>query len=472
MSFVKKFSFFLLPSIFQGIIAIVILPITTRILGPAEYGVFALLTSLAGLGTVLSSAGVGYVIAAHYQVIVGDEKKKLVSSALVTGTLIGFLFCVAVLLFWSVITATWDVFSGIPIKTIYLSLIAMMLALPWTLSLDAITLDGRAKLFAMTLILQSVVNAAVVIFSLYALKADLLSLFFGWVAGSAVVCISTCIALWKNITFKSSLKWIHEILKIGFVTVPASLFENVYALAERILLSLHVGIYQLGIFTHSQQYRTIAMMFVKAGDRTVVPITLAEARAEEPNFINTKKTWDIMYIFLALAGMASATIGKYIISLLTNSKFTEAYIFVVFWMIYLLIQNTGKPHTGILIARNQGPSYALMQIVALTVGLVVLFFSVSRIGAYGAVTALFVQMITFRVFIQIKVRALQAIPFQDWWVILGIIFILTTWFIAWYFRFGVVHNLILFLVMAAVFLISARKIVKEAISKLKISITL
>lgn len=466
MSFVRKFSFFLLPSVFQGVISIVILPITTRILGPEEYGVFALLTSLVGLGTVFASAGVGYVMAANYPVIADEEKKKLVSSTMIVGILIAFLFSAGVLLFWPIVASTWNEFAQIPRQALYLSLIAMVLGLPWTLSLDVITLEGKAKLFAMSLILQSIVTSAVVILSLYVFRLGLLSLFFGSVAGSAIVGISVFIALWRRIIYKGSLKWMSEILKMGFLTAPASLFENAYVLVERTLLSVYVGMAQLGLFTHSQQYRALAMMVVKAGARTVAPITLAEAREQELNFVNTKKTWDAMYVLLIFAGIISATFGKYIISVLTNGKFTEAYIFVVFWMIYLLIQNTGKPHTGVFYAFNRGASYALMQIIALAVGLASLLFLVPYVGVYGAVAALFLQMIVLRILIQIQARKLQKIPFQDWWVVYGVLLILTTLFISWYFKFGVAYNLFLLLVMTTLLLISAQKIVKEVAAKI------
>lgn len=72
-SFIKKFSFFLLPSVVQSIVAIAVLPIATRVIGSEEYGVFALLTSLAVFGTVFASVGTGYLVAAHYPVIKADN---------------------------------------------------------------------------------------------------------------------------------------------------------------------------------------------------------------------------------------------------------------------------------------------------------------------------------------------------------------------------------------------------------------
>jgi O-antigen/teichoic acid export membrane protein len=42
------------------------LPLATRVLGPADYGILALASAYTGFGTALASLGGGYVVAARF----------------------------------------------------------------------------------------------------------------------------------------------------------------------------------------------------------------------------------------------------------------------------------------------------------------------------------------------------------------------------------------------------------------------
>lgn len=462
MSTIKRFSFFLLPSVFQSFTAIAILPIATRILGPEEYGIFALLTSLAAFGTVFASMGSGYLVAAHYQIIKEEEKNRMVSSIFVFGIAVAIMFSLIILFLWPLVTSQWSAFSNIPLPALILSLLAMIFSVPWTLSIDVITMDSKARLFAAVLIGQSIVNATAIIISLFVFKMGLYALFIGSLAGSVVVLIGGFLALWQYFKITVSWQWVKKILHITIATLPANLLENLQTFVERSVLSVNVGLSQLGLYTHSQQYRSLAMMIVKAAARSVHPLTLEEARSDDLMFPKTKQTWDAMYVLLTFGGILSATVGHEIISFLTNGKFTNAYIFVVFWMMFLLIQHAGKPHTGVFYALDRGPVYARIQMATYIIGLILLILLVPIFGISGAFISIFAQMTIFRIWIQFKVREYKKVPFQDGWIIFGIALILFTFLVSWGLKFNFIYNLILLFVMTMMLLFFARKIVKDA----------
>ena len=67
----RNFLFFTLPSVFNVIIGIALLPLYTKILGPADYGLMAIFTVILGLVLSLSDNGAGWVMASNF------HKKKL-----------------------------------------------------------------------------------------------------------------------------------------------------------------------------------------------------------------------------------------------------------------------------------------------------------------------------------------------------------------------------------------------------------
>lgn len=459
MNVVKRFSLFLLPSVFQAVISFAVLPITTYLLGPEEYGLFALMSSITAIVSVIATMGIGYAVAADYQIIDELGKKRMIASIFAVSFLISIATSAIILFLWPLFANQWSLFKFIPFSAVILSFVSMVLSNPWVLAIEIITLEGKAHLFAVVIIIQSLISAVAVTVSLFVFNMGVLSLFVASLSGAAVVFCGSIVALRPYLKGIISFGWIKKILKLGIATVPANIMESIYTFIERSILSLSGGLAQLGLYTHSQQYRTMAMMALKAATRTVWPITLMEAREEQIFFPKTKQTWDVVYVGVTFLGLLFATFGRDIIALLTHGKFADAYIFVALWMIYLLVQNAGKPHTGIIWAYNKGIVCSWMQVAAILISIISLILLVPVLGAYGALIALFIQMIIFRVCIQIYVRKFrQGVPFQDWWIIFGSFLILLTMFLSFYFQMTHLGNFILLLIMCCIAAFSARKI--------------
>jgi O-antigen/teichoic acid export membrane protein len=202
--------------------------------------------------------------------------------------------------------------------------------------------------------------------------------------------------------------------------------EAAHQVIERSILGLRSGLSDLGIYTHSQQYRAIANMPISAVANSTWPVTLSDARADRGDFIRTKLAWNAVYLLLTCIGLAFATLGSHLIALLTHDKFTEAYILASLWIVYLLVQNTGKPQTGVFYARGAGGQFAQIQTMSMAGGTILLFMLVPNLGIYGAFMAAFVQQIALRVGVHIGARRLKKTPFQDHWAIVGTVLVLVT----------------------------------------------
>ena len=67
MRMARRFSWYLAPPILQGVISFATLPIATLLLGPTEYGMYALLTSITALVTGIAGMSSSYPLAAHFK---------------------------------------------------------------------------------------------------------------------------------------------------------------------------------------------------------------------------------------------------------------------------------------------------------------------------------------------------------------------------------------------------------------------
>lgn len=423
MKGINRFSLFLLPSIFQGAVSLATLPVATYILDPADYGIYALAISFTAFGTALATFGSSAVLAAHFPVVDFHEKARLISTLLSIGILLFLVFALLFVLVWESVIPLWSTFEQVPRTAVYLALLAAGLSFPWVVAVDVVSLEGKAGVFATTVIGQSLMSALALIVSLYLFDLGLLSLFVSSLVSSVACLVGATLFLRRYLCRKPTGTWVRAVVRVGIPMTLSHVLETVHTLVERTLLSTYSGYTQVGVFTHSQQYRGIAGTGVKAVARTVWPRSLEEARAGE-DFTKTGVAWDVVYVGLTALGIFFATLGQDFISLLSHDKFTSAHVLASLWMVFLLVQNAGKPHNAFLFASGKGHEVAKLLNFAIIFGIVLLVVLVPKFGVYGAVVAAFALYTSFRIGVQVLVRK-AGLPNQDRWVLVGISLILT-----------------------------------------------
>lgn len=441
------------------------LPVITYALGPKDIGTFALVTAFTAFGTTIATMGSGYILAAKYSLIDILQKQRMVSTMLGVGIAVALSFAAVFFTLWFFLFKHWDSFAVVPWEGIALSLAAMICTIPWTIAVDVITLKGTARLYAITVIAQSIVSAITVIVSLYIFELGLLSLFLAAATGSCVICAGGIIALKPYIRFTFSKNCVKEVLNFGAVITVSAVFENLQMLVERYMLSVYAGLSQLGIYSHSQQYRNMTAMIAKAAARSIWPTTLSEAHESESNFYKTRKTWNLIYIGITISGLLFALFGKDIIGLLTHNKFIDAYSFVTMWMIFLLIQNAGRPETGILYARGQGALYGKITIWSFAIGISFVLILVPAIGAFGAVFSVILQQIILRIFIHIYAKKNCKILFSNQWVLVGSFLILLAFGTSKYFKLTTFGSLMFFFALLTIIIFLSKDIFSEIFLK-------
>ena len=202
MTLIRKFSLFFLPSVVHVALYIALLPIMTFVLGPADYGVVALVSAFSAFGTAIGSFGASYLIAAHYQIIDISEKKKMISTITIVGLILAMAFSACLLILWPAIKALFPIFANIPFIGLALSLLAMVLGIPWVFAYDVVVLDGKSKFYAILLVMQCIISSLMMVLCLYVFKFGLLALFIGPVFGNLI-------------TFSGAIWYLHPYLELS-----------------------------------------------------------------------------------------------------------------------------------------------------------------------------------------------------------------------------------------------------------------
>jgi O-antigen/teichoic acid export membrane protein len=331
----------------------------------------------------------------------------------IVATIIIILFITA----WPYLVQLLPDLKTIPELGVVLVAVAMMPTTMWSLAVDLMTLDGRAKLFAIIVMTQSILSVGALMITLFWFHADVNALFISNAIGAAVLGIGACIALWRYLTWPE-FSGTNTGVADGAATITfANGFEMIYPLVERNLLAGNVGLASLGLHTHAQQYRAVVFVAIKALTRAIWPVTLEESQEKKLKFCRTRAHWNMAYFLVGTVGIIFATHGSDVIGLITHGKFTGAGPYAAAGIAYLLLQNMGKPATGILNATGQAIAFAKYNIGAGFLGLVVTVVAIPAIGVWGAILAAFTHQLCLRIAIQILVSSNAKVPFQDQWAI-------------------------------------------------------
>lgn len=397
-------------SVVATLISFVTLPLATRILGPANYGVFALGATVAGFGATLATLGTSFYVANQFAGAELAQRQRLVSALVVRTALFAAGWATLTLLGTLLLRGHVELLDEVPLRGFALVLAGAILATPWTIAVDVLTVEGKASWFSLTLIVQALTTAFALLVSLYVFDLGGLSLFVGSFAGSCSVLFTTVVVLRPYLSLRQGLRR-ERLRQRAFL--PMQGLEALQPVVERVLLARYTGFTQLGNYAHSLAYRNMIGQAMSAVNRAVWPITLAEAK-ENRGFDVTGRTWAAAHLAIGMAALPFVLFGDRLISILTNDKLTPAWVFLAPWFVLVLLQSSGKSAMGVVYASGDSRTVARLGLAANGVALASLIVFVPWLGVAGAALALLSHAVVFRVALQVLARRHQPVPFQDW----------------------------------------------------------
>jgi O-antigen/teichoic acid export membrane protein len=413
----SRASVYLASSVATTLISFVSLPLATRLLGPTNYGVFALATTVAGFGTTLATLGTTFYIGNRFHGGTPDDRRLVVSTLVVRTTLLSAAWAVVALVAMWALKSHVSALRDLPLRGLALVLAAGVLSAPWAVAIDVLTVEGQATWFSISLVVQSVANVVTLLAALYLFDIRILALFVGNLGGAVAAALTALVVLRPYLSLRAGFAHLGQRRFI-----PMQLLDAVQPLVERFLFANYAGFNELGKYAHSQSYRSLLVQGTNAMSRAVWPITLHEARNDRA-FPVTKRAWSAVHLGLAIVSAPLVLFGDHLIATLTNGKLTGAWIFLAPWCLVVIMQSTGKPASGVLYAMGHAGEVAKIGIASNGVVIVALAALVPAFGAPGAVAAILLQALVYRVALQVLGRRQARIPFQDGSAILAAVLV-------------------------------------------------
>jgi O-antigen/teichoic acid export membrane protein len=313
---------------FSAILSVALLPFVTQHLGASDYGTYGLLISIVALVTAAADGGAGLLVPAHYALATAAERARFfVSLAVFAGTGASAAGLLLIIL-W-----TWQhgAFSNqaIPLAAVLLSAVLMPIRAITNISVIIFSVTGRGPAIAAQMAIQSLLAFLSTLVALFEFTMGGTSLFIGAVCGQFAALSVGLIALGRqHVLSAPSRDWFRR-AAIGAPTTAASgLMDGTRGFGENVLLTSAIGLHAVGILGHARLYHGLLMALANLVRHNLWSKSLEEARSPCSSFEITRRAWTPVQITITFAGIIFAFLGKEIVDIISNGKFTEAAAYI------------------------------------------------------------------------------------------------------------------------------------------------
>lgn len=392
MQVLKKSSVYLVTSIINKAIPFLLLPVLTKYLTPTEYGIVSIFQIIISLYTAIIGMAIHTNVSKNFfaydksqiSILIGNSIFILLISTIFVFvcTLIGSLF------FETLFSVSSNWLRSIPI-------ISFMFMIN-TLNLTILRMEGKAFLFGVFEISNTVVNMGVSILLLVVFNLGWTSRALGILLAYFVFFVVSMVYMKKRsfINFKIDKKQIKAILSISMPLIPHGLGSIIMALSDRLFIENMVGLKAVGTYSVGYMFGMILMIFTDAFIKAWTPWFFK--KLTNPTIEVKKKIVKFTYLYLVLLLLLAfivSFVGNFVLIYFVDSEFYDARIYI-FWValgyVFFGVYQIFFPY---LVHINRTSFLAISTFTAAIINLVLNYFMIKYLGAIGAAYATIISFL-------------------------------------------------------------------------------
>lgn len=419
---IKNTSLYTLGNILPQAAGFILLPIYTRYLSPAEYGIVSSMQVLSTILAVFFTLAINRSIFRLYFDYKTDKDKK---DYLGTITISLFFISISILLLLFIFRGfVGQIFKSIEFYPYYFYAILTSFFLIFSLIPKIyFQINEKAGKFVFLSILQFLLNTVFVLWFIIGKQAGAAGMLQGRMLANIVIIPLFIYISSRTINFTFKPKILKESLVFSLPMIPALLSAWILNLSDRIFIERYFNLHDVGIYSLGYRIAGLILIFSGAFYRAYNPVFYKLANSENRNEARKKlHKYNSSYILVILIVVFFISFfSREVITLLLDPKYIEAYKIVpIIALAYFISQTSGLLNLSIY---QDKKTLQIMYMILGSAGLNILlnFLLVPKLGAWGAAYATVLSFATFFVVKYWYAKKCYFIPFA-WGKIFAIFF--------------------------------------------------
>ena len=382
---IKQSGVYAVGDILPKIIPLVLIPILTRYLSVAEFGITDLIATMIALLSPFMMMGIDTGIQAYY--FDGrnrDEKKQIISS----GYWLLFIWC---LVCCAILFPFSNILAGALIgETTYVKLVEMaLLSIPFRLLIEIakfiMRVEERTWGYVLISLMSSFVVACMSLFGLF-WKQGLDGYYFGMLISYSLVFLMTIPLVRKWLTFTISKTEISKILSIGLPMLPAIFMSLCMNYISRYFLLTYRSVEEVGYYQLGWKIATIVGFILPLINQAWMPMRFKLFYTNPEYRLVYRKMLNYLVGLTTLGGLVITMFSSRLIGVFAPDNYQVATITIVPFCIMTVAQSMNLVvYSGPALVKK--PRFYWFTILVVMLGALFQFFLTPRYGISGAAWA-------------------------------------------------------------------------------------
>lgn len=397
---IKNTSLYTVGSILPQIANLILLPIYTKYLSPAEYGIYTSMMMFNAVLIIFFTMGFERSLnRLYYDYKNPEQKKELFGTVSISIFIIATLFLIGMLLGQNIVG---KVFKSIPVHpyfiiTFFISYNSVFLLVP----LIYFRMTHQAGKFITLSLSQFVLNAtfAIIFLVVYDKKSE--GLLLAQLISNAVLLPVFVVVVLRNFKPVFKMKYIKPVAEFSLPMIPALLAAWIINLSDRVFIENYLSLKEVGVYSLGYQIAQVTGLLSGSLAKAYNPLFYELAAKGEQSKKKLKKYNHLIIVFILTIAFGIALFSKELIQLFFNEEYRQAYIVsMIVALSYFISASSGLLNLSIY---QEKKSLKMMYFVLISAGINIglNFLLIPPYGMYGAAVA---TVVTFVIFFAIKYR--------------------------------------------------------------------
>jgi O-antigen/teichoic acid export membrane protein len=324
------------------VVNVLLLPIFTRFLSPADYGILNYTTALNAFFFIAGSFSIHSYLLRHYFECRSEEERRTMFGVVFlfllayNFLLLGAEFLVLPLAFGYLNTQV--PFNPYVKYALLLNFVEVMATIP----MAYFRMRQEAVRFVLVSFSRVLLSAGLSLYFVVGMKLGVLGRFYGLLGDAAVFLV-----VYLTIIFRiSRLKWnwavLRAALSFSWPILPGAIFLSVTTMSDRLFLERFVPLPQMGIYALGATICSGLGFFTNGIYRAVEP-EIYRASRQSDFTVKIMKMKRCLVLVLLLVGLLTVSFSREIVTLLASSRFRESYKLLALLVIPVIVQGITMP---------------------------------------------------------------------------------------------------------------------------------
>lgn len=397
----------------QALVGVAAIPLGTLVLGPADYGAYALALAFVMPAVALSEGGAGILLAEAWGRADAAERADMLASLLAISAVLGLAGAGVIALLLGRAGPAIGITEALSRTEILLACAGLPLASLSSVLRGALVVDGRAALQAIAAAVQAAGTLAALLLLLFGAGLRTASLFGAFLAGQAVGLAVLALAMRAHLGGRPRRRWLGQGRRNFGPNTLVAATDQLRGALEGGLVTHQFGVANLGLLSHARLYQGMLTQGTNVLATPLWPVALAEARKGGSDFKNIRRPWDVVHLGVAMAGVLGGLWGEAFLHWFTHGRFDAASWILPVVAALVLLQTAGRPALAACYALGMGRGAAWVRLGGLLGGILVLLAAIAGGRFWLVVMAPLADAAIYRAGLAMLARRLRPVPFHD-----------------------------------------------------------